>query len=268
VACATASTVRLWNTASGESLGFWPLPHGVANVLAFEPAGSLVSFRAEVSGPAAPAASAPRSLDGPWECRLRHLAGPRPLELPRSFAEFRRRLLNAAITSDGQLVVAEGSAVGQAGPKRTLACFDAATGAQRWSIASTRTALASDLILDAANSRVAASIDNSGRMKLLDLSTGAPLGQFDKPPLALSPGAEYWLVSAANDASDSSRGFALFHHGSDVPVIVLGIDRSISTCPVFSRDGKSLAWANDDGTVSLCALEELKERLGRAHLDW
>jgi hypothetical protein len=41
-----------------------------------------------------------------------------------------------------------------------------------------------------------------------------------------------------------------------------------SVLNVLSRDGRLLAWGNQDGTVSVCDLSEMQRRLGQIRLGW
>ena len=45
-------------------------------------------------------------------------------------------------------------------------------------------------------------------------------------------------------------------------------DTEPSFLPVFNRDGRLLAWGNQDGTASVCEMEELNRRLGEIRLGW
>jgi WD40 repeat protein len=44
--------------------------------------------------------------------------------------------------------------------------------------------------------------------------------------------------------------------------------RPSSVREVFNSDGRFLAWGNEDGTVSVCDLQEMRQRLGALKLGW
>ena len=139
LACSAGNRARVWDVASGDSLGRWEFPAGGSEALTFLPSGDLISFRAE-HGPAP---------EGTWVCRLRNLSAGRPLESVPQFPAFSRHCFRAVASPGGQLVV-EGACVTSAGPMRTIKCIDGADGKECWSIASGRTAMVSDLVLDSA----------------------------------------------------------------------------------------------------------------------
>ena len=50
--------------------------------------------------------------------------------------------------------------------------------------------------------------------------------------------------------------------------VTLGIDGGSAVNPQFDRAGNQLAWGNTDGTVTVCDLKEIRERLGSVGLAW
>jgi hypothetical protein len=55
---------------------------------------------------------------------------------------------------------------------------------------------------------------------------------------------------------------------STTPLVTLGIDVVASNFVQFDPRGTQLAWGNADGTVTVCNLEEIRDRLSRAGLQW
>jgi hypothetical protein len=154
------------------------------------------------------------------------------------------------------------------GPVRAIKCFDSANGSERWSFASARTALVSELVLDSAGASVAVRADNRPAGKLLDVSTGEQRETLEPFPIAMSAGGVYWIAATSAKGPERSRGFAVYRRGEKAPFVTLGIDRAAVAPPIFSPDGKRLAWPNEDGTVSICDLEELRRKLAQAKLAW
>jgi eukaryotic-like serine/threonine-protein kinase len=267
-ACSAGAGARLWDVDSGNERGDWQLPVGVGGALAFHPSGELASFRAEAARSGPRPVGGLQSLDGPWICRLRNLTGLRPLEPIQEFSAFSCRFFRAVASPDGSSFVAEGTCVLPSGPVRAIKCFDSANGSERWSFASARTALVSELVLDSAGASVAVRADNRPAGKLLDVSTGEQRETLEPFPIAMSAGGVYWIAAISQKGPERSRGFAVYRRSEKAPFVTLGIDRAAVAPPIFSPDGKRLAWPNEDGTVSICDLEELRRKLAQAKLAW
>jgi WD40 repeat protein len=270
LACAAREGAKLWDVETGRERGSWPLPRGIKNALAFHASGALLLFRGEEGRPPAGAGISQTILPPPsLVCRIRDLVGHRPLEPIAEVAEFNRRLLDAAAAPDGATFLIEGIHQSRTGLRRSIRAYDAATGKERWSVPSTRTPHTAALRLDPTGRLLAARTGNHRtRARLLDVTSGQRLGSLDPCPVCLGPGASQWALSFAADGVEEAPGFALRARGEEAPGLVLGRGASRSCPPVFERTGRLLAWCNADGTVCVCHLPRLRERLARVGLGW
>jgi WD40 repeat protein len=138
VAVAGGEEVQLWNLPARRLVCRpWHFPNGLVNQLAFDGEGRLRLFRAE------------REEEGTRTCLLRELratgAEPPPVPLSRPY----KSVYDAVLSPDGTTFVVEGVQDGPAGtPIRTIRAFDGTTGAERWSILTTRTAASAELTID------------------------------------------------------------------------------------------------------------------------
>jgi serine/threonine protein kinase/WD40 repeat protein len=256
-ACSAGEEAKLWDTATGRELAAWRLPAGAHDLLAFRPGGELLSARAETNG----RGTVP-------VCRVRNLLGPHPERPVTEIAEFDRHLLDAALTPDGGTLVVEGIAGAPSGPRRLIEAYDPLTGAERWRVASTNAVLAATLTLDPTGRLLAVRTDSGTGGVLVDVATGTVREQVAPLPLALAPEASYRISAGWHGAGAGDRGYALARQGDPAPRLALGLETTPSFRPVFSRDGRLLAWSNGDGTVSVCRLPQLQERLDRLGLGW
>jgi serine/threonine protein kinase/WD40 repeat protein len=258
LACTAGAEARLWDVAGGRELAAWPLPAGAKDQLAFRPSGELLSARAETNGHGAVPV-----------CRVRNLLGPRP-ELPAAeIAGFDRHLLDILLAPDGGTLVVEGIAQAPGGPRRTIKAYDTLTGTERWALPSTNAAPAAALALDPTGRLLAVRTDNRADAgSLADVASGTVLGPVAPFPLALAPGAAYRVSAGWPGAAEAAQGYALARRGDAGPRLLLGLETTPSFRPAFSRDGTLLAWSNADGTVSVCRLGWLQQRLARLGLDW
>jgi hypothetical protein len=255
LACTAGEGAKLWDAATGKELAAWRLPAGARDLLVFRPGGELISARAEPNGHG----SVP-------VCRVRNLLGPHPERPVASITEFDRHLLDEVLTPDGGTLVVEGIARTPSGQRRAIKAYDPLTGAGRWEVSSTNPVLSATLTLDPTGRLLAVRTDGHAGGILLDVATGTAREHVAPFPLALAPGAEHRVSAGWPGAGE--QGYALARRGDPAPRLALGLETMPSFRPVFSRDGRLLAWSNGDGTVSVCRLPHLQERLDRLGLDW
>jgi hypothetical protein len=250
------------------------LPPGLKDVLAFHPSGRLLLLREETeTGDEFPG----KFLDHHKHrraCRLRELAArDRPKEI-KVIRDFTKYVHDTAASTDGTLFLVDGLDSG-AGVEQSMVCaFDTGTGEKLWSIR-TQNRLEEynhrTFFLDPSGMLVGVLLDHrTGKHNLVEVATGklqTPSG----PLMGLNSAAEY-LVRAAPAEDDRERpGFALFRHGEREPLAVFGQDAanlSEISPPQFSPDGLRLAWCNNDGTISLCNLQQIRARLAQFRLGW
>jgi WD40 repeat protein len=269
LACATGEGVKLWDVATGREHCSWRLRRGIKSCLAFHASGALLLFRGEKGRPLAAVGVSQALLLPPCVGRIRNLLGLRPLGPIAEITEFNRHLLNAAATPDGNTFLVEGIHQGPGGLRRSIRAYDAATGKERWSIPSTRTPHPAALLLDPIGRLLAVRTDNHAtRATVVAVTSGQKLGTLDRFPACLGPGASHWILPFAAGGVEESPGFALRERGEDYPSLVLGLGALRSCPPVFESTGRLLAWCNADGTVSVCHLSRLRERLTRLGLGW
>jgi WD40 repeat protein len=268
-ACSAGEGAKLWDLETGRELGSWRLPSGAKDTLVFHPSGALLLFREEERAAGAPGADNALPPAPPRVCRIRNLLGPAPIRPLAAIADFDGHLLDALVTPDGGLFVAEGTYRGPHSQCRAVHAYDGLTGARRWSIPSTRTELSGTLALDPAGLLLALRTDNREREgSLAEVASGRVLGDIDPHPVCLGPAASGLVRCGAGDRPGEGRGYALFRRGDASARLVLGMETAPAFRPVLSRDGRLLAWSNADGTVSVCDLPQLRERLSGAGLEW
>jgi WD40 repeat protein len=266
LACSTRKWAKLWDLKASEELRSWQLPHGAKNALAFHTSGALLLLREEENDP--PAENQP-SAAVPHVCRIRDLLSTEPLKPIATLSRFDGVLLAAVVTPNGDTFIAEGTHQGPDGQRRTVAAYDGLTGAERWSISSTRSQLVGTIAMDPAGLLLALQLDNRDKEgSLVELASGKVLGLLGPFPLCPSLGAHDLVQVGTGDPRKEVRGYALFRRGDSAPRLLLGSNTTPAFFPVFSRDGDLLAWPNADGTVSVCNLQGLHARMSELGLEW
>jgi hypothetical protein len=263
-ACAAGQGAKLWDTATGRELNSWRLPRGTRDQLTFHPSGALLLFRAEANS-----LEGGRPSDAAQVGRLRNLLGQEPVRPLAELRAFNRHLLGAAFTPYGRTLLVEGIGAGPDGQRRTVTAYDGLTGAQRWSLSSTCSRLEESLALAPTGRLAVVRTDNREEMGVLaDVSSGDVLETVQPFPICLDPQAQTLVRPGTGAAPGEERGYALYWRHGSVPYITLGIVTPPSFRPVFSRNGDLLAWSNADGTISICDLRGLRQRLAEVGLDW
>ncbi len=120
------------------------------------------------------------------------------------------------------------------------------------------------LVADATGNLVAYRRDKSTKAALVELASGAVLKTLDFVPTAMRHEPRLHAVGGYR----SGQGVSLFDDTSVTPLITLGIDGVASNFVEFDPRGTQLAWGNADGTVTVCNLEEIRDRLSRSGLQW
>jgi WD40 repeat protein len=263
LACAAEREAILWEVSSGQKCVHWPLPPGSRNLLAFPSSNALLLFREEEEK----GGEIGRTLSRPGLCRVRNLLGSAPAQPLFSITEFNSHLLDAALTADGASLLLEGTRKEGDGQRRRVKAYDARTGSERWSLASTRTPLTGTLALDPTGRFVALRTDNRvNRGTLVDVASGAVIDKLEPCPACLGLEGNLRIVYGPNSPREKERGYALCRRDHPSPCLVLGMDTISSFRPTFSCDGRLLAWSNADGTVAVCDLPRLKNRFAEVGL--
>jgi WD40 repeat protein len=257
----TASGARLWSLEAGRLEREWQLPPGLQENLAFQEPGKLLLFRVETKDRTQwPFVDVDR-IEHPRVCRIRELLQPgtnwmRPLvEIPN----FNFGVFHSAMTPDGKIVIVHGTNHWGGQGEIAYSAFDTLSGTQIWSRVST---FKSTFDLDP-NGRLAV-ISPFANSTLIEAGSAKSLRTSKQGWGELGPGAARWLAMRSGD----QKGRSVVEEGKKSPLIDLGIELSGDGPFVFSPDGKMVAWGGDDGTIFVCGLEEVRQRLAKIGLGW
>lgn len=253
---AAGTAAKLWDVATGRELASWTLPEGLGDLLAFHPSGALMLLRTEGN----------KSRGRPEVC-LRNLLGPDPTQPVAHLTVFNRTPLGGLGTPDGCSFLVEGVHVGLEETHQALVALDSATGRVRWSIPAPEVTRCARLLLDPGGQVLLWGLPGKRPSKLIDIASGQQIETFPDQPHAMDLGASI-LVYDASLVAGLSRGCCLVRRGDRSPQVALGIDTEPSMLPILNRGGTMLLWGNADGTVTVCRLQSIRERLARVGLDW
>ena len=114
---------------------------------------------------------------------------------------------------------------------------------------------------------LALSLDNTDQPVLFKIPEHKQVCRLDRLPCALSPDGRYSAANALSAADQPS--LSPYDTRTNRLLIRFEMDaKSQAGAAAFSDDGRLLAWDGGDGTVRLCELNQVRQRLKTLGLDW
>jgi WD40 repeat protein len=133
------------------------------------------------------------------------------------------------------------------------------------SIPSTRTITNASMITDPTGQFLALQVDDS-QWNLFDVPA-KQVGPLRGGPDCLGPLAKSWVSTTPSPPGDS--GVVLYDMQSNRPLVTLGTNSKSSVMRMrYSNNGSLLAWGTMDGSVYLCNISKVRDRLKELGLDW
>jgi WD40 repeat protein len=251
--CCGKDGAILWDLEKRKPLEQWTLPDGLAIRIRITSEGRLVVFRADRDKAA-----------GALRVVLRELRPGGVATVLYDGDEFSNRVFDAAAMPDGSLFFAVAQAKGA--EEHVVRAYDGKTGAVLWKHTTGLRANFDDVVLDAEGQLLRTDSPHGGVLR--NPATGDEVGT-DSRGRDFGPSGRFALCK--NDAVTALRdyrGFALCVPADGEPVIALGIDTHSLGFRECSRDGRLIAWGNADGSVTVCDLQSIWNRLKEVGLEW
>jgi WD40 repeat protein len=253
----SGTNAMLFDRASGTLVRNWRLPPGYVDELAFHGSGHLFAFHFESVDVSA------TTFSRPAIARVRDLFSQQTEASVVERPEFNWQVHGAKWTSDGSIIVIEGVEVERGHTNRLVEAVSPLDRRILWvrhSKESPRSG--THLPLDGAGSFVMFQTE-AAAWGLCEAESGNLVRNVSFSPLALNSAAHLFAQLA------DSASWGLYALNDERLLIRLQSDEGKpSFFPVFSPDGRLFAWGNDDGTVSVCYLEETRRRLRTLKLGW
>jgi WD40 repeat protein len=261
LAYSSGTQAMMWDVESGKELRSWKdFPPGLGDRLAFHNSGKLVQFRFETEGKKYPPFANFPPDKHPRVCRIRELTRQNWLEPVKEIKDLNWHVFGAAAALDGSVIVVEGRG-GERGRTRLVKAFDGLTGKELWAKRSRRTHDNASLCIDPAGKLLAVVLrDDLDETVLMDIPSGGEQESVEERVSALSPNADYMTGGA---------GFNLYRRRLREPLLRLCVDAPNTGFSQFSPAGTHFIWGNGDGSINVCNLVEVQQRLAKANgLDW
>jgi WD40 repeat protein len=253
----------LIDMASGTCAQQWALPIGRVEELMFDPAGHIYAAHFE------PADVTAKELSRPRTFRIRELLPEGMTANLFEMSEFNWDVRRASWTPNASSILVEGTNVKDGSTNRLLRAFSLTGRTNLWTLPQRfKPGDGGTFSLDAVGSLV---LSASGFTKLgaldyylLDTATGMTNRRSLRSQAALNSAAKL----QAQAASSGALSLHTLEDDSLLAVIQSGETKLTGSIPTFSRDGRLLAWGNEDGTVSVCELPQMQRLLGAIGLGW
>ncbi len=259
---------KLWDLETRQELGAWTLPEGLVDSIAFPGANRLFLLRVETQDERAVPDSQHDPKEFPRVLRLRMLLGDRPTEPIQVITDFNWRVHDAAASPDGKYFVVDGAS-GPDGSTRSANTYDATTGAKLWSFPLRKPPnIGAWFVFDPTGKVLSLNDHDHDHSILLEMPTRAEIGSLDACPRSLGPGAAIWLEDTIGK-TDQTHIYSIHDRKRKSPILQIAVNSYSNSLPTpFSPDGRQLIWGNNEGSVSICELDEVRRRLAEVDLGW
>ena len=203
------------------------------------------------------------ALSHPRVCRAYELPEQGEPKKIAEIAEFDWYVEHIAVTPDAAYFAIQGSSIKSGKPKRLIHLYDGSTWAQLGAIPTNIAAndTATGMRFDPKGLRLHVTVDSAGH-EVFEVPSLKPAGAMKHTAACVNVGASRWVFMQSPTA-DTPEMLVLNERGRDVPLLRIVRDVSVSGSDgiKFSPDGNHIVWGNQDGTVTVCDLNEVQRRL-------
>ena len=253
----------LIDARTGLQTNNWNLPVGRMEQLAFDSQGRLLAFHLESLNRTATDAS----ISKPRVARIRELLTNGNLREMTELTEFNNDVRYAHWANDASSVLVEGSHYADCVTNRFVRVVRPDDGSLVWQRPSSLETYTGEGSMPDVAGQFLALNDGTGKDNPLYVLREAQTGRERRP--LVNPQPALMHSTADRLCVRVARGFARCALSGEAPLVNLqSVSESPSSRPKFSLDGRLLAWGNQDGTVTVCDLEEVNHWLGKVELGW
>jgi WD40 repeat protein len=213
---------------------------------------------------------------GPAEThpRIIHVMELKPVQDPRTLRileAFPVRVFGMRITPDGSFLVAAGRN-GQGEEQKACVAFNLLDGGEAWrwpeSVEGETASISTD---NDVNVLVWPEWSSKGLKHIIDVRSRkilASLPDIGGGPV-ISSNPKWHVATQLPVGEETSSGIALYRPGIIAPVLTVYLKPGYSLGDArFDRSGNRLIWRNDDGSVNVCNLQQVRDRLSKLGMGW
>jgi len=274
VVLSAGTEAKLWEveTERLRLLRKWELSPALTEAAGFHPDGRLLLVRQETKGGKLGPFYEANPDDHPRVCRAYELPEQGDKKRLAEIPDFDRYVEHIAATPDAAYFAVQGTTTGTGKPARILHLYDGSTGKQ---VGSIHTGVppgnsATGMRFDPKGTRLHVQIDagNAGRHEIFEVPSLKSMGAASAVN-GVNVGASRWVTNLPQ-TSDATDTIVLSEQNRPAPLLRVVRDLEVTGAEgiKFSPDGLYIAWGNQDGTVTICDLNEVQRRLAGVGLAW
>ena len=269
--CSAGTQAKLWDVGARRLLRKWELPPALTEAAGFRRDGHLLLIRQETKGGKVPPFGSPEThpKNHPRVCRVYGLSEQGDKTMVSEILDFDWYVEHIAATPNGAYFVIQGNSRSTGKPARFIHLYDGSTGKQ---VGSIPTAIPPDstagMRFDPEGTRLCVPTKVRSPADLVEVPSLRSLGPVEVDGslnVGASRGVRYSRPTPGTPGmvivTDRSRPEPFLR-------IVRDVDASGTDAMKFSQDGNQIIWGNQDGTVTVCDLNEVQRRLAGVGLGW
>jgi eukaryotic-like serine/threonine-protein kinase len=270
--CSGGTEAKLWDVEKKRLLRRWKLPPALTEAAGFRPDGRLILIRQETQGAKLPPGSQAHPKDHPRFCRAYELPEQGDPKKTAEIADFNWYVEHIAATPDAAYFAVQGLSSKTGKLERILHVYDGSTGKSVGEIPTTIPPVdwATWMRFDPKGTRLHVRRDarDPDRHDLFEVPSLKSVGGITMVA-CVNVGGSRW-VSLLSQTPDTPATLVLRKQGRLAPLLRIVRDVGVTGTDglKFSPDGNHIVWGNQDGTVTVCDLNEVQRRLAGVGLGW
>ncbi len=150
-----------------------------------------------------------------------------------------------------------------------LYCYELSTGRRIWEKSLHRSVEGSDLSTNHERTLLVIPRTEDEQSAIVNLRTGVTVGHSTLDPFMLAPRWMELFATEARLGGERQHAIALRRWSDQHALVTIPVQVGASASRgQFDPSGRLLAWGNPDGSVVVCDLNEIRERLVKVGMSW
>ena len=269
--CSAGTEAKLWDVGARRLLRRWKLAPALTEAAGFRPDGRLLLIRQETKGgKLPPAGNVAHPKNHPRVCRAYELPEQGDKTMVSEIPDFDWYVEHIAATPDAAYFAIQGTSTAPGEGVRLIHLYEGSSGKRVGSIPTSIPpgGIATHMRFDPKGTRLRVNVRREGGTEVFEIPSLKSIGG-RSDPWCINVGASRW-ITVLSERPDMPPSLVLKEQGRLAPLLRIArdVDASGTDAMKFSQDGNHVVWGNQDGTVTVCDLNEVQRRLAAVGLGW